>query len=104
MNVIKKNYLYNVMYQLVAIIVPLIVTPYVSRILGSDNIVVVSYYTTLASFFVMFGMLGIANYGNRSIAKCRDDQECLINTFSEIYTLQIVLSLGSTIVYIIFLG
>ena len=35
---IKKNYLYNVMYQILAFIIPLVTTPYVSRVLGATGI------------------------------------------------------------------
>ena len=35
---IKKNYLYNLSYQILVMLLPFITTPYVSRILGVTNI------------------------------------------------------------------
>ena len=36
---VKKNYLYNLIYQVTAVILPLITMPYVSRVLDADGIV-----------------------------------------------------------------
>ena len=38
MGSIKKNYLYNLLYQILSLIVPLITTPYVTRILKVEGI------------------------------------------------------------------
>ena len=35
---VMKNYIYNMLYEILAIIIPLITTPYLSRILGAENI------------------------------------------------------------------
>lgn len=37
-NKVIKNYLYNLIYQLLIIIIPIITTPYISRVLGADRI------------------------------------------------------------------
>ena len=42
-NSIKKNYLYNVSYQILLLLTPLITTPYISRVLGADGVGQVSY-------------------------------------------------------------
>lgn len=34
---LKRNYAYNLSYQLLAILVPLVTTPYVTRVLGPEN-------------------------------------------------------------------
>ena len=33
---IKKNYIYNLIYEAFMLIVPIAVTPYISRVLGED--------------------------------------------------------------------
>lgn len=88
----KKNFLYNSLYQLLSIAIPLIVTPYISRVLGADGIGLYSYSHAIAFYFVMFIMLGLNNYGNRTIAFVRDDKEKLSKTFCEIYTMQMIVS------------
>ena len=73
----KKNFIYNVIYQLLILILPLITMPYVSRILGADGIGIFSYTYSIAYYFMIMAMLGLNNYGNRAIAKIRDYKEKL---------------------------
>ena len=37
---ISKNYLYNLFYQILVIVMPLITTPYLSRVLGAEAIII----------------------------------------------------------------
>ena len=66
MNSIGKNYLYNSIYQILNIFLPLLTAPYVARVLGAENVGIYSYTYSIANYFVIFAMLGIANYGSRS--------------------------------------
>lgn len=56
---ITKNYIYNLSYEILALILPLITTPYISRILGAENIGIYSYTTSITTYFILFGSLGI---------------------------------------------
>lgn len=103
MNDVKKNFIYNIVYQLLILIIPLITMPYISRILGSEGIGAYSYTYSIIYYFMIFAMLGLNNYGNRSIAKIRDDKEKLSITFKEIHLLQIITTLLMIIIYIIFM-
>ena len=99
---IGKNFLYNVCYQILILILPLITIPYVSRILGSSGIGEYSYTYSIVYYFMIFAMLGLNNYGNRTIAKVRDDKSELSKTFKEIYLLQIITSIGIIFLYFIY--
>ncbi|WP_369396033.1 oligosaccharide flippase family protein [Lacticaseibacillus pantheris] len=70
---IVKNYLYNVGYQVFILIVPLLTTPYISRVLGSYGVGVNAYTNSVVTYFVLFGSIGVTLYGNRTIAYERDD-------------------------------
>ena len=72
---IKKNYVYNVGYQVLLIIAPLITAPYLSRVLGADNIGRYSYANSIVSYFVLFATLGITTYGRREISYVQEDRE-----------------------------
>lgn len=75
MNSIKSNFIYSCIYQLVNICVPLVTTPYISRVLGADGVGVYSYNYSVAQLFSIFILLGLNNYGNREVASVRDDRE-----------------------------
>ena len=58
---IKKNFIYQSAYQIVLIVVPLVTTPYLSRVLGPDQIGVFSVTQAITNYFVMFAMLGMSS-------------------------------------------
>lgn len=99
---LKKNFLYNVSYQILIIILPLITTPYISRVLGAENIGIYSYTLSIANYFVLFSMLGVRNYGNREIAKVRDNKEELSKAFISIYAIQLSVSLILALIYVLY--
>ncbi len=54
---ITKNYLYNLAYQILILILPLITAPYLSRVLGAEGIGIYTYTYTIVTYFVLFGSL-----------------------------------------------
>ena len=84
------------------LILPLVTAPYVSRVLGAAGLGSYSYSNSIANYFVLIAMLGVNNYGNRSIAKVRDDKELLGRTFSEIWTLQLITSFVCMCAYLFY--
>ena len=100
---IKKNYIYNVMYQILAIIIPVITTPYLSRVLGAENIGIYSYTLSIATYFILFGSLGVTLYGQREIAYVQDDIEKRSKAFFEIFFMKcITLFLAIIVFYLSF--
>lgn len=101
MSSLKKNISYNLVYRIIVIIIPLITSPYISRVLGATNVGIFSYTNSIAYYFFLFSMLGVNNYGNREIAKVRGDKEKLSETFWQIYYMQMFLSAIMSVIYII---
>lgn len=99
---LQKNILYNIAHQLLAIILPLITIPYLSRTLGVESNGIYSYTYSIVNYFMIFAMLGISNYGNRRIAKVRDNKEKLALEFSSIYLVQLILGTIVTASYILY--
>lgn len=104
MNSIKKNLFYNSSYQILQIIIPLITTPYLTRVLGASGLGDYSYYYTIAAYFVLFIMLGLNNYGNREIAKVRDDRQELSKNFWNIYAMQLIMGILVSVLYLVFVA
>lgn len=101
MNKLAKNYIYNLLYQIFVIIVPLITMPYLARVLHSDNLGIYSYVTSCASIINTVGLIGLYNYGNRQVAYTRDNYFELNSTFSEIMSIRIVLCIFASIIYFV---
>lgn len=100
---LKKNYFYNTANQLLTMIVSIVTVPYVSRILGVTNIGIYSYTYSIVSYFVMFITLGLNNYGNREVAKVRDNKVELNKKFSSIYLMQLLIGIFILIIYFIYI-
>ena len=88
----KKNILYNSVYRCVVVIMPLITSPYLTRVLGAEKLGIYSSANAFATYFVIFTLLGVNDYGNRSIAQVRGDREKLSDCFWQIYYLQFFLT------------
>ncbi len=99
---ITKNYIYSMIYEIITIVIPLITTPYLSRILGAENIGIYSYTLSIATYFVLFGSLGIAMYGRREIAYVQQDRGKRSKIMWEIVILRFCTMIISTILFYIF--
>ena len=92
-----KNYLYNLSYQILTIILPIITVPYVTRIFTSEALGNYVFYNSIVSYFSLFAMLGIGVYGTKQIAAASD----VSSTFWNIYVIQLIASILAMAVYII---
>ena len=99
---LTKNYILNSIYQIFAIIVPLITTPYISQMLLPDNVGINSYVNSIVTLFTTIGLLGLNNYSVREIAYVRKDQEKLNKVFSEMFFLRIIFMIITLLIYLIF--
>ena len=96
---ITKNYLFNLINQILLIIIPIITTPYVSRVLGADGVGKYSFSNSIASYFVIFASLGFGYYAQREIAKYQDNKKKQSEIFWEIIIVRSVSVLTALIVY-----
>lgn len=96
----KKNYIYQVVYQIISILLPLITAPYLARIIGKNGVGLYAYTYSIIWYFVLFAKLGIDIYGNRTIATVRDDQNKLNKVFTELFIIHFVVSIIALGVYL----
>ena len=100
---LKKNFALQASYQVLLILVPLVTTPYLSRVLGAESVGVFSYTQAVASYFVMFAMLGMSTYGVREIAAAGDDREARSKVFWSAWVSQVLVGVVVCIVYCIYM-
>lgn len=89
MSRVRTNIAYNFAYQLLILLLPLVTAPYLARVVGAEGVGVYSYSYAVATYFVYFIMLGLNNYGNRTIAACQDDRIERSRAFWSIYAMQV---------------
>ena len=100
-NSIKKNYIYNLAYQTLLVIAPLITTPYISRTLYADGVGTASFVESIASYFTLFAALGAITFGQREISYTRDDKYLRSIVFYNVFTFKLIVSLIVLLVYLL---
>lgn len=99
----KKNFIYNSIYQIMLIFMPLLTTPYLSRVLGSEAIGIYSYNYSIAYYFSIFILLGLNTYGNRGIARVSSkSRKTLSKEFWSMYAMQFLLGCIVIVTYIVY--
>ncbi|MDD3453484.1 MAG: flippase [Bacilli bacterium] len=96
---VKKNYIYNLAYQLLVIILPIITTPYLARTLGPSGTGTFSYTTSITTYFILFGSLGLSLYGQREIAYNQNNKEKRNKIFWELFIFRCITMMLSIIVF-----
>lgn len=87
MSNIKRNFIYNSILTSANYIFPFITYPYVSRVLGVNNIGICNFIDGIINYFILFSMLGIGIVGVREIAKVKSNRKLLNETFSSLFIL-----------------
>lgn len=100
LNSVRSNFIYNVAYQVLLIILPLVTAPYLSRVLGAVQLGEYSFTYSVANYFVLFAMLGVNNYGNRCVARARADRGGLSSEFWSVYALQALMTAVMCALYV----
>ena len=100
---IAKNYIYNLTYQMLTILLPLVTTPYLSRVLGAEPIGIYGYTISIVTYFILFGTLGVSMYGQREIAYKGANKQARSKAFWEIIIMRtITLSTSILLFYLIY--
>jgi O-antigen/teichoic acid export membrane protein len=98
---LKRNFIYNFSLNIINILFPLITSPYISRVLGANNLGKYNFSLSFSNWFLIFATFGTTTYGVREIAKVRDNKKILDKTFSEIFFINFIATLITLLVYII---
>ncbi len=98
---VAKNYIYNLSYQLLVIVLPIITIPYISRVLGAEGLGLYTLTYTYAQYFVLFGMLGLSVYSSREVAYVRENKQKLYKVFWEINILRFITMGISLVIYLL---
>ncbi|KRL04532.1 flippase [Liquorilactobacillus oeni] len=102
-NSIRINYVYNVMYQFLAVAVPVITTPYISRVLGPSGVGYYNYVLGIVSYFGIFAITGTSAFGQREIAKRQGSIEARSVVFWRVFLFRIICTLIVSFFYLVFI-
>lgn len=100
---LTKNFIFQFAYQALIMILPLILSPYLTRTLQENALGVYSFVNSIAYYFYMIANLGIAKHGQRIISQNTNDEFKLRRTFWSLLTLHVLLSLATITAYVVFI-
>lgn len=87
---VQHNFIMKSMMTAANVIVPLIIYPYICRILNPAGVGAVSFAQSIIYYFQIFALLGVPTYGIRACARVRDDKEELSRTVHEILFINLI--------------
>lgn len=99
---ISQNFFFQYVYQILILVIPLVLAPYLSRVLRETALGVFSYANSIAAYFVAMSMLGIARHGQRIISENANDEIKLRRSFWSLFTVHIIVSIISLLIYMLF--
>lgn len=76
-------------------IFPLITFPYITRVLGVENIGMYNFCTSVISYFTLIAGLGISTFAIREGARYRDDCEKMSDFASEVFSINVITTVVS---------
>lgn len=98
---IKINYILNLLRVLSAALVGIFTLPYLTRVLGAENLGRVEYVYTVINYFILFSALGIPMYGIREVSNSRGNTKELFKVVAELY---LILLMTTVISYAVLFG
>lgn len=97
---IKRNILYTSILTTSNYLFPLLVYPYVSRVLGVTNIGLCNFIDNIINYFILISMMGINIIGNRQIATDKANGVSLNPAYSSLLSLNAISTFFALIVLI----
>lgn len=98
MNTIKKNVIYSSILTVSGYLFPLLTFPYVTRVLGVNNIGICNFVDSIIQYFIFFSMMGISTIGIREIARTKKNKQELSDTFNSLLTLNLLATILAIII------
>ncbi len=90
---IKRNFFYNSLLTVSNYVFPMIIFPYVSRVLGVTNIGICNFVDSVVQWFILISMMGMTILGNREMAAIGADRAKRDKAFSELVVLNLITTL-----------
>jgi O-antigen/teichoic acid export membrane protein len=87
--------------QSINLLFPLFVIPYVSRILGPENLGLVNFATSFLTYFTLIINYGFDYSATREISVVREDKDKVSDIFNEIVNGKILLFILSSVIYFV---
>lgn len=86
----KLNAVLNGIKTFVSILFPIITFPYITRVLGADNIGKINFSNSIVNYFLLIAALGVSSYAIREGAALRKDRQRINEFLRQIFSINLV--------------
>lgn len=100
---VKKNFIYNMLYEVLVIIVPILTAPYISRVLGVNNVGVYNFVTSNVTYFTLIAAVGTLVHAKREIAFHQEDLKQRSDDFYGIFLLRLCSTILAMAIFYVYL-
>lgn len=100
---LKRNVALQTFYEVLVTCVPLITSPYLSRVLGVEKLGIYSFTSSVVAYFLLFSRLGTLSHGVRTIATIGDNKKRKDIEFWGIFGFQFLTTSICIVIYVIYL-
>ena len=98
---LRLNMLLNGIRGIMGVLFPLITFPYVTRVLGVDNLGRYNFAISIISYFILLSGLGIYTYAVREGARLRDNKMAFKQFADEIFSINVISTVISFVLLIV---
>lgn len=95
---LKKNIAYSSILTVSGYLFPLFTFPYVTRVLGVNNIGICNFVDSIVYYFMVFSTMGVGTVGVREIARTKHNPDELSRTYSSLLSLNLLFTFISILV------
>lgn len=94
-----RNIIYNGLYQLVILILPIITVPYIAGTLGKEAIGINAYVNAIPVFLSVIILFGMNQFGARTVAQAKKDQ--MAQVFAQLWFIQLIVGLLTIAIFVV---
>ena len=99
---LKDKFVFQLITGASQVLVPLLVYPYVTRVLGPQQLGIVNYIDFLSQMFIIFAAFGIPFYAIREVATVRNNPEARSVLIQELLSLHFLFTLAALLFFVLF--
>lgn len=103
--ILRKNFSYLFLLQNINYIIPLLLLPYLTRVLGADNFGKIAFAQAFVAYFLILTEFGFVNSATQQIVRVRHDKDALSKIFwSTTYAKLLLATISFAIFALLLLG
>ncbi len=98
---VKRNFIFSTVLTVSNYIFPFIIYPYITRVLGVNNLGICNFVDSIINYAVIISTMGIMSIGTREIATARKSPHRLNATFTALFIITLITTIVATIALIV---